>query len=302
MSQLLPLFSENILPIFLIAGAGFLLGHFLEIDPRSVSRVIFYLFSPCLVFNLISQNHIPGGDVTRMVGLAAMVMLLNGLAAFGVGRLLRLERSLLAAVILVAMFSNAGNYGLSFNNFAFGETALTYASLYFVTSSMMVYTVGVVIASMGRADLKMAAKKLLTLPTLYALAAGILYKTMDWQVPLPLNRSINLLGQAAIPSMIVLLGLQLRRAVKTTHWQAIGLASSVKLLFSPMAAALLAAALNLHGPAWQAAISEAAMPSAVITIVLATEFDARPAFVTTAVTIITLLSPFTLTPLLALLV
>ena len=111
MSQLLPLFSENILPIFLIAGAGFLLGHFLEIDPRSVSRVIFYLFSPCLVFNLISQNHIPGGDVTRMVGLAALVMLLNGLVAFGVGRLLRLERSLLAAVILVAMFSNAGNYG-----------------------------------------------------------------------------------------------------------------------------------------------------------------------------------------------
>jgi predicted permease len=41
------------------------------------------------------------------------------------------------------------------------------------------------------------------------------------------------------------------------------------------------------------------MPVAVLTTILATEFDAQPSFVTAAVLITTLLSPLTLTPLLA---
>jgi predicted permease len=43
------------------------------------------------------------------------------------------------------------------------------------------------------------------------------------------------------------------------------------------------------------------MPTAVMTTVIATEFDIHPSFVTTVVTATTLLSPLTLTPLLAIL-
>jgi predicted permease len=41
------------------------------------------------------------------------------------------------------------------------------------------------------------------------------------------------------------------------------------------------------------------MPSAVICIVLATEYDVEPTFVTSVVFLTTLLSPLSLTPLLA---
>jgi len=55
----------------------------------------------------------------------------------------------------------------------------------------------------------------------------------------------------------------------------------------------------MTGPSYQAVVLEAAMPVAVLTTILATEFDAEPTFVTTAVLVTTLISPFTLTPLLA---
>jgi predicted permease len=41
------------------------------------------------------------------------------------------------------------------------------------------------------------------------------------------------------------------------------------------------------------------MPSAVICIVIASEYDAEPAFVTSVVVLTTLLSPVTLTPILS---
>ena len=55
MSSMLSLFSQNILPILLTAGAGFLLGKFLDIDPKTISRAVFYLFSPCPNFYFVDR-------------------------------------------------------------------------------------------------------------------------------------------------------------------------------------------------------------------------------------------------------
>ena len=68
-----------------------------------------------------------------------------------------------------------------------------------------------------------------------------------------------------------------------------------------MVAIGLVSILQLSGAARQAAVTEASMPTAVITTALATEYDVEPAFVTSTVVLTTLLSPITLTLLIALL-
>ena len=73
----------------------------------------------------------------------------------------------------------------------------------------------------------------------------------------------------------------------------------MRLLVSPVVALAMASLFQLQGPAYQAGVTEAAMPTAVMTTVLATEFEIEPAFISTVVTMTTLLSPLTLTPLLA---
>ena len=77
------------------------------------------------------------------------------------------------------------------------------------------------------------------------------------------------------------------------------LTSSMRLIIAPLLAMGLSKVFGMTGPAYQAVVLEAAMPVAVLTTILATEFDAQPSFVTAAVLVSTLLSPFTLTPLLA---
>ena len=302
MSTLLLIFSNNIVPILLAAGCGYLAGKYLEINPRSISQAAFYIFSPCLVFNALTRNDLDPTDISRMAALAALTLLLTGGLAWLAGRLLRLERRMQAALLLTVMFSNAGNYGLSLNLFAFGELALAHASLYFVVSAVLMYTLGTIIASLGSAPLKQALVGLLKVPVIYAVLLAWAFNSLGWeQLPLPVDRTLSLLGDASIPVLLVLMGLQLQRMQWNGQNAALLVSNGLRLLVAPAVAFGLALVLQLNGAALQAAISESAMPTAVITTILASEFDAEPSFVTTAVFTSTLLSPLTLTPLLALL-
>jgi hypothetical protein len=299
LTQLLQLFSDNLLPVFLVAGAGYLLGRFTGIETRSLSRTIFYIFTPSLIFKLLSQSQLDSAVLLRMgtftaAGLLAMIIL-AALAA----RILKLERRMGIAVMLCALLPNAGNFGLSVNMFAFGEPALAQASIFFVSQAILANTVGVYIASLGRSNAKEALLGLLKLPSIYSIVLGLLVVRFDWQVPVGIERATSLLGDASIPAMLVLLGLNLREANWRGRLKPLLAANVLRLVASPILAVALALALGLTGVARQAGILEMAMPAAVMANVLATEFDVEPAFVTSVVFTSTLLSPLTLTPLLA---
>lgn len=299
MSDLFALFFNNLFPILLAAAIGFSLAKWLKINPRPLSQVIFYVFSPILVFHLITTSQLSNQDILRTLLFAIILIGVVGLITWLIGGILRFDRRTLAAVMITAMFMNAGNYGLPLTSFAFGETALAYASVFFVVNAMFTNTVGIVIASSGSMSVLNAIKGLLKFPAIYALALGILFLQFGWQLPSGLDRSVTLLSNAAIPCMLVLLGMQLVNIRLDGHVLPLILTSSMRLLIAPLIAIGLTRLFGMTGPSYQAVVLEAAMPAAVLTTILATEFDAEPTFVTTVVLVTTLLSPFTLTPLLA---
>jgi hypothetical protein len=144
-------------------------------------------------------------------------------------------------------------------------------------------------------------ERLLRLPTFYAVLLALLFNYFGWILPLPLERSVDLLANATIPVLMVLMGIQLQASKWTDHTLVLSLGNLLRLLAAPAIALGLALIFHLEGAAFQAGIVEAAMPTAVFMTVLATEYDIEPAFITTAVFTSTLLSPLTLTPILALL-
>ncbi|MGH2523122.1 MAG: AEC family transporter, partial [Anaerolineales bacterium] len=210
---------------------------------------------------------------------------------------------LLAALIVAAVFVNGGNYGLAVNKFAFGDEALARAVVYYVFSTLGVYTLGVSVASLGKRPPREALMQVFTLPASYALLGAGGLRLTGWQVPELLDRAITLASQAAIPVMLVLLGLQIaearRQAWPRERFGLIAVASLLQLVVAPLVGLLLATLLGLTGVTRQAAILEASMPTAVITTILAVEYDLDAAFVTGTVILSTLLSPLTLTPLIA---
>ena len=297
-TALLTTFANNILPILLIGGAGFLIGKTLIVEPRTLGRVVFYLFSPLLILNLLLKNELNFQTAILTIAYTATVIVGTAILAFLSGKLFQLDRPLLLVVILTASFGNTGNYGLPLIKLAFGDNALTYASLYFVTTTILFNTLGVVIASLGHMDLKSALLSLFKVPTVYAVVVAALLNVMDVNLPIPLNSAIEIAANGSIPVMLVLLGLELSRVQWSHSFRALGLGVFIRLIVGPIVGLLLAIPFGLTSEARQGTVLQTAMPAAVVNTLLASEYQLEPPLVTAIVFVGTILSPFTLTPLL----
>lgn len=301
MALLLTILAEDIFPIFAVAAVGFLLARHLRADVKTLSRVTFNALSPCLVFHLLVTSRLGVGDFGRMSLFAAAMVLGIGVIARVVTTPLHLDRVTLSAFLVVVMFSNNGNYGLPVVLFAFGRESLTYASVYFVTNAVLMYTLGVFLASAGKKSVGEALAGIVRVPAVYGVVAAVVVMTTGLTLPSMVMRPIELLAGAAVPVMILVLGMQLERAARPERPLLVGLAAFLTLVVSPLMAFGLGSLLQLSGPARQAALIEAAMPSAVINTILAIEYDIAPAFVTSVVFVSTILSPLTITILIAVL-
>lgn len=301
MTGLLDLFIENVLPVLLLAATGFILQRALRIDPRPLAQVVFHAFAPALVFRLLLQTSIGALDILRMMGLAALVMTGIGLLSWALARFFHLPPPLAAAFVLTSTFMNAGNYGLSVNQLAFGEQALAWAVLFFTASSVLANSVGVYLASVGKASPQRALLGLLRVPSLYAIPLALLLRGLSWPLPPAIQHPIDLLAAAAIPAMLLLLGMHIGQAGVPRQRAPLFGSVLLRLVVSPLWAWALLPLFHLPRAGQQSAILEAAMPTAVLTSVIASEFQVEPEFVAGAVLVSTLLSPLTITPLILLL-
>jgi len=139
------------------------------------------------------------------------------------------------------------------------------------------------------------------IPAIYGAAAAIVVLLTQTTVPQPIMRPIQLLGSAALPCMILVLGMQMERMTKPERPLLVGLATVLSLIITPLLGLGLVNLLGLSGAARQAAMLESAMPTAVVTTILALEYQVAPSFVTSAVLFSTLFSPLTVTVLITLL-
>jgi hypothetical protein len=294
LNLLLSIFANDIVPIFAIAGVGFLLARRFDASVQTVSKVSFNALSPCLVFDQLVTSSITGSEFGRMALFCVLLTAAMGLAARLAALPLRLDRQTLRSFLLVVMFSNSGNYALPVVLFAFGREALAYASVYFVTSAILVYTVGVFVAASGAPGVRRALTGVARVPAIYAVAAAAIVVLTRVELPQAVVRPVGMLSDAALPIMLIVMGMQLERAVMPRQARAVAIAVLLSLVAGPIVGLGLSILLDFSGPARQAAILLASMPTAVVTTVLALEFDLDPGFATSAVFVSTMLSPFSL--------
>jgi predicted permease len=296
---LLPLFLDNLLPIFLTAGAGWLLAVTLKTESRSLSHVAFNLFLPCLTYRIVVENHVPADAVLRMIGFTLANLAGVALVAWAIARAFRWGRPRTSAFVLCAMIPNTGNFGLSANLLAFGPSGATYAGIFYLASTVMTATVGVGVASLGRAGIGRALQGLLKVPVLWAVVVALAMRWLGLALPGPIDRAVRLCADGCIPLLLVILGMQLGAGATRASAGPLALSTGLRLAGGAALGLALAPAFGLSGPARQAGVFQAAAPTAIITTILATEYDVEPDLVTATVFATTLLSPLTLTPLLA---
>jgi predicted permease len=297
-NALFSVFANNILPIILLSGAGFTLAKLLHVEARTLGRVVFYIFSPALVFDILLINKLNWHEAAGVIGFTTALILTMGVITFLLATLFKLERPALISILITTMFANTGNYGLPLVSFAFGDKALPYASIFFITTTTLFYTLGVLIASLGHMNIKEAALGLFKIPMLYAVALAIVINAWSINIPVPVSRAVTLTANGTIPLMLILLGVELSKVELSGNIRALQLSVVLRLLIAPLGAFLFAALFGFKGVVRQGTVIQASMPSMVSATVLATEYNLDSKLITAIIFISTILSPLTLTPLL----
>jgi predicted permease len=299
---LLDVFFEVVLPVLAVAAAGGIVGRRLGFSLETMSKAVFYLFSPCLVFTSIAEIQLSGGDIARLVLVAVAVFAANAIVAFGWSIARRSDRETRAAGVLSTCVVNQGNMGLPMAALAFGEAGLQIAVVVFVAGVLLWSSAGIALGSLARGthSPRRAMAAPFRYPSIYAAVAGAIVNVTDFDLPVALAESTRSLGQASVPSMLVVLGLQFRRPRLDDLAEPV--ASSVnRLVIGPLVAWPIGALIGLGGVTARTSIMMAGMPTAVMSTILAIELDARPELVVRTVIVSTLLSIASLTILIGIL-
>lgn len=311
--SLLSIFASAILPIVLIAGVGVVLGRVKDVEPGPLNTATVYVLAPALVLHSLMATGLSGGTLVRL-GAAVAAFTLGMAAIVEVsGRLLGVDEATLSALVLVSTFPNAGNYGIPVSDFAFGSVGRGVAVLYVAAQSVLMYTVGVYVASRGGGSAGIGAvKRVFRIPLIYAVVLGLLARALDVVPPTGSTamETLQLVGDASIPVMLLILGIQLANTDFGAAPFQIGVATLGKMVVAPAVALGVALLLGFDEPTVaRTFVLESAMPAAVTPLVLLIEFAddvqvggvSAPEFVSTVVAVTTLLSVPVLTLLISVL-
>jgi len=288
-------FLNVVTPVFILVAIGYFVGPRLKLDARSLSRTAYFVFIPAFIFNIISEAKIDSELALQMLSFILVAQIAVALLGLLIGKALRQSREITAAFVLIATFGNVGNFGLPLIVFRWGETARTFATVYFVATVFISFVICVGVASWARSGGVTAVFSVFKTPALIALIPALVFNITDLEVPIFLSRLSGLLGQAMIPVMLITLGVQMGEIPKIKINFNVFAASTVRLIGGPVLALLIVPYFGLEGLERSTGILQAAMPAAVLASIIALEYKLLPEFVTTTVLFSTLYSVLTLT-------
>ena len=273
---------EVVAPVFILASVGFVwvkLGFDYRIE--FVTRLAMTLALPCLIFVALMQTEIDP-DALAIVSLASAVA--YGIVTLGCYLLIKVNglnrRTFLAPLI----FGNTGNLGLPLALFAFGDVGLGYAVVVFAVMAIYSFTAGIWMVS-GNSSILSILKE----PLVAATLLGALFLWQDWQTPVFLTNALELMGQMAIPIMLITLGVAVARLKPAGMIRAIWL-SLIKVSLCAAAAWGAGTFFGLNNIPLAVLILQVATPVAVTSYLLAAKYDADAESVAGLVVVSTLLS------------
>lgn len=293
------IFIQVMLPVLLIFGSGYAIQKWKKLDIGSVSTIGLYVLTPCLVFNTLYTSELDQSYLHMVMFsfiLLFVLILINKIYV----KLKSHSTSIENGLILSTAFMNSGNYGTPIILFAFGEKAFGFAVAFMVLQQVIMNFFGVYYAAKGKSGMKAAFKSVLEMPPTYAVILAFICKFADIQISSNLISVIEMLGYAAIPLIMVVLGMQLANIqFKDFQWKEISYGITTRMIISPIIAYLITIFIfDLDPLLKQVLIVSSAMPSAATTVLFALQFKTEPELVSSITLISTLFSIFSLTILL----
>lgn len=286
-------FFNVLIPVFAIFILGYIGEKKIGFDPKSISAMSLYIMTPVLVFKTFYTNivnidylYITVFALTLCIALILIIYLISYIRGYSIK-----EK---CGLILGSVFMNNGNYGTPVALLLFGAAGFDYAVILMVIQTIVMATVGIYFAARGSdigGGFKDTLGVVIRMPIVYGALAGWLFQVTGITIGSSFMTTIDLVGNAAIPTIMLVLGMQLAKiSLKNVEREKILYAVMIKLAAAPVIAWGIAYFLPVDALLKQLMVIMAGMPSAANTTMYAIQFNTEPEFVSVCTFVTTVLS------------
>lgn len=282
-----------IAPTFLTIALGYLFGRLSRSNSAVLIDAAMYIAVPCLTLTSMLSSPIVIREAVELWASCLLIMAGTFLVARFVFAFGRTKHS---AIYLPIVFGNLLNIPFPIIYMVFGSKGLASAALFYMPSGILVYSLGIYIAA-GQKGLRHGLREMVRTPLIYAVLLGLALNLAGVTLPALLANSLKFVGQAGIPLLLLVLGMNICR-IRPSHI-APTLVATVLRMGGGFAFGLLAVwLLGLTEIPRAVVIFEAAVPSAIFTAIAATKYKNEAELVSSVVLVTTLVSIATIPALL----
>ncbi len=296
---------ETIIAIILMILIGYICRRFGFLKPedtQTLNKIVVYLAIPSLIFlamyNADLSNIGTFGTITFTI---IIISLISGIIAYVFTYLRGYSSKTRWSVVVTSTLSNSGFLGYPVTLGVFGTEGLVRAVFCDVGNTMLFIAFGVFFLILYGGSYKDIIKRSILFPPLLAVICGVLANLIHLPLGPVITSTLNYLSGAAIPLIMLSLGLSLEFNGIKEYFDAASFVSVLKLIISPLIAIVLVGLMGLSGLDRTVTIVEAGMPSAMLSLVLAITYDLDVKVATACIFLSTALSMISITVLILLL-
>ncbi len=258
---------DVILPVLVVVAVGAALGRFLAPDANTISKLTLYALSPSLAFYNLAHSQADVSSAVKIVLGYILFVLIMGRVTWLSSRDQPDEtrRAMVAGVIT----GNNGNFGLPIALFAFGKAGLELSLVVFTISVFMTFVVTPSVLREG--SWRSRIRTVFALPLVWAALFGVLLNALQLKIPMGLDRGFQLLAEAAVPMLLISLGLQISSSGFPMPTIPIIRAVALRLVLGPCVALFVAWLVGASGLERGVLVLSSAMPTAINAFLVAQE-------------------------------
>lgn len=288
----------TILSIIIMIGIGYFLKRidFLsekDIDP--FNKIVMYILLPCMIFHALYSADL---SLISKLGILPLVILsssaVTGIVSFFILKRLKLDDITLWSVLVTVMIANTAFMGYPVTLGIYGQDGFLRAIFCDIATLCIFLMLSFVLILKFGGTVKTAFKKIAFFPPLWAVIFGLVFNFINIPIGPVLDNTINYLGQGAIPLIMVALGLSIDFSAIKRSKSMIVFTSIMKLAFFPLVAFFVATQLGLIDLQFKISIIEAAMPSGMMSLLLAITYKLDYELTSDCILINTVISLITL--------
>ena len=181
-----------------------------DIGNKKLSRLLINVCQSAMILASVmnSESAVSIGYVFEIIGISALLYVFLILFSYLVPVILGTPREDRKLYRFMSIFGNVGFMGFPVIASVFGGEAVFYASLFNIPFNILMYTLGISLASGAKGKAKFSLKQLVNVPLIATFVSLIIF-LLHIPVPAPVAEATELLGDMVVPAAMIVIGTSL---------------------------------------------------------------------------------------------